>query len=205
MSTSTLPPERPVQRVRRVVTGHNAQGRSIFAEGGALPTVYTLPGVNVVFHELWSTQAMPVPVTLEHATDPTTGPVVLPPPAHGTRFRIIDIPPDKDTFRPGDEARMHEVFARIGDAAASTASASARHPAMHRTQSIDYAFVIDGEITLLLDEGEQVLTPGDVVIQRGTNHGWANRSDRPCRLLFVLIDGKFDEALAQALQADNGH
>lgn len=184
--------------VRRFVTGHDAHGRSVFVDTQPLPTVFTLPNVNVVFHELWSTDAMPVVVPLAKEKDPTAGPVVLPPPPRGTRFRIIDIPPDKDTFQPGDEAKMKSVFEAIGDAAASTASKSARHPAMHRTKSIDYAFVIDGEITLLLDEDEADLKAGDVVIQRGTNHGWANRSDRPCRMLFVLIDGEFDAALQQA-------
>ncbi|PZQ74850.1 MAG: cupin domain-containing protein [Variovorax paradoxus] len=188
----------PHSTVRRFVTGHNALGRSIIVES-AQPTVYTLPGVNVVFHELWSTDAMPISVPLHGHEDPAAGPVVLPPPANGTRFRIIDIPPDKDTFRPGDEVRMKEVFSKIGDADASTASASARHPAMHRTESVDYAFVIEGEITLLLDEGEAHLKSGDVVIQRGTNHAWSNRSDQKCRMLFVLMDGKFQPELRAAL------
>jgi uncharacterized cupin superfamily protein len=66
---------------------------------------------------------------------------------------------------------------------------------MHRTETIDYGIVVSGEMTLVLDKGETLLKEGDVVIQRGTNHAWANRSGRPCRMLFILVDGQFDPAL----------
>jgi uncharacterized cupin superfamily protein len=66
---------------------------------------------------------------------------------------------------------------------------------MHRTETVDYGIVLEGEIVLVMDEGETVVRAGDIVIQRGTNHGWANRSGRNCRIVFVLIDGMFDESL----------
>ena len=67
---------------------------------------------------------------------------------------------------------------------------------MHRTQSIDYGIVLEGEIWLVLDDGSQTrLGPGDVAIQRGTDHAWENRSDRPARIVFVLVDGAFSEEL----------
>jgi quercetin dioxygenase-like cupin family protein len=66
---------------------------------------------------------------------------------------------------------------------------------MHRTQSIDYGIVPDGEITLILDQGETTVRTGDIVIQRGTNHGWANRSGRNCRIAFIPIDGEFTDGL----------
>jgi oxalate decarboxylase/phosphoglucose isomerase-like protein (cupin superfamily) len=58
---------------------------------------------------------------------------------------------------------------------------------MHVTQTIDYAMVLDGQATMLLDDSEVVLEQGDVLVQRATNHGWTNRSDKPCRIAFVLI------------------
>jgi uncharacterized cupin superfamily protein len=67
---------------------------------------------------------------------------------------------------------------------------------MHRTETLDYAVVLEGEITMLLDDSEVHLKAGDVVIQRGTNHAWSNRSGKPVRMLYVLIDGTFDAALA---------
>ena len=78
----------------------------------------------------------------------------------------------------------------------SHTGAESRHAFMHRTETIDYGIVLEGELVLILDEGETIVRAGDIVIQRGTNHGWANRSDRNCRIAFILIDGKFDTDLA---------
>ena len=65
-----------------------------------------------------------------------------------------------------------------------------RHAHMHRTRSIDYAIVLSGEIWAVMDEGETKMVSGDMLIQRGTNHAWANRSNAPCVVAFVLIDAK---------------
>jgi len=91
------------------------------------------------------------------------------------------------------------AFAQIGERHASTVRCDSPHPLMHRTESVDYGIVIEGEMTLVLDEGEIILRPGSVVIQRGTNHAWANRSGRPCRMLFVLISGRYVPSIAAAL------
>ena len=64
-------------------------------------------------------------------------------------------------------------------------------PVMHKTETLDYVIVIDGEVDMLLDDGVEVcMKAGDIMIQRGTVHGWANRCDRPCRIAFVLLDAK---------------
>jgi uncharacterized cupin superfamily protein len=94
---------------------------------------------------------------------------------------------------------MKEAFTQAGDVKASTVKADSPHPLMHRTESIDYGVVIEGEMTLVLDDSEVLLKPGSVVVQRGTNHAWANRSGRPCRMLFVLIDGRYEPGIAAAL------
>ena len=70
---------------------------------------------------------------------------------------------------------------------------------MHRTETIDYAIVLEGEIYMVLDRGDVHLKAGDVVVQCGTNHAWSNRSDRQCKVAFVLIDGSFEPALATLL------
>jgi mannose-6-phosphate isomerase-like protein (cupin superfamily) len=177
--------------IRRIVTGHDPQGRATIASDGPLPTVVELAAIpGTVFHEVWSTQGTPAPVG--NGADPTRGALMLPPPRHGTRIRFVDIPPDTEEFLAHGAQRMHEAFSEIGDSAASTVTAESPHPLMHRTQSIDYGVVIEGEMTLVLDTTETRLRRGDVVIQRGTNHAWANRSGKPCRMLFVLVDGKFD-------------
>ena len=186
--------------VRRVVTGHDPDGAAIVASDGELPTAIELPLIpGTVFHEVWSTQGMPAGIG--NGADPTTGAPVLPPPGHGTRIRFVDIPPETPEMRAVDLRAVEAAFVQIGAAGASTAGEGAPHPLMHRTESIDYAIVMDGEITLVLDEAEVELEAGSVVIQRGTNHAWANRGDRPCRMLFVLIDGRYEEEIASALRS----
>lgn len=181
---NSLPP------IHRVVTGHDAAGNSIISANGALPTVLELSAIpGTVFHEVWNTTASPAQV--DNGPDPTLGPLVLPPPKHGTRLRFVDIPPDTDDYLANGAEQMHAAFSEIGDAAASTVKENSPHPLMHRTESIDYGVVIEGELTLVLDTAEVQLRPGSVVVQRGTNHAWANRSKQPCRMLFVLIDGEF--------------
>lgn len=184
--------------VRRIVTGHDAQGKAIIVEAGPLPTVVPIEKIpGTVFHEIWSTQGTPVPV--DNGPDPTLGPLMLPPPKAGTRIRIVDIPPDSDDFLAHGAERMKDAFTQIGDVAASTVKAGSPHPLMHRTESVDYGVVLDGEMTLVLDDSEVLLRQGDVVIQRGTNHAWANRSGRLCRMLFVLVDGAYERNIADKL------
>lgn len=186
--------------IQRIVTGHDADGRAVIVSQGPLPTVVEIAAIpGTVFHEVWSTSGNPVPI--DNGADPTVGSLMLPPPKQGTRFRFVDIPPDTSEFLARGATKMQEAFTQVGDAHASTVRADSPHPLMHRTESIDYGVVIDGEMTLVLDDSEVALAPGSVVIQRGTNHAWANRSKRPCRMLFVLIDGMYDPAIAEALQA----
>lgn len=181
--------------IRRVVTGHDAEGQAIIVTDGALPQVVELAHIpGTIFHEVWSTTGSPAPV--DNGPDPTLGAMSLPPPKNGTRIRFVDIPPDTDEFVLHGAARMTAAFAEIGDASASTVKPNSPHPLMHRTQSIDYGIVISGEMTLVLDRGEASLRQGDVVIQRGTNHAWANRSDQTCRMLFILVDGRYDPEIA---------
>lgn len=184
--------------IERIVTGHDAQGRAIVAERGPLPTVVEISAIpGTLFHEVWATEGSPALV--DNGPDPSLGPLSLPPPRQGTRIRFVDIPPDTPEFLAHGAARMHDAFSQIGDAAASTVQAQSPHPLMHRTESVDYGIVIEGELTLVLDEGEVPLKPGSVVVQRGTNHAWANRSGRPCRMLFVLVDGVYEPGIAAAL------
>lgn len=184
--------------ITRIVTGHTDDGRSILTEVGPLPSVVEITAIpGTIFHEVWSTTASPAPVG--NGADPTLGPLVLPPPPGGTRIRFVDIPPDTEEFLKTGAERMEEAFEQVGDKAASTVKENSPHPLMHRTESIDYGVVIEGEMTLVLDDGEVLLKPGSVVIQRGTNHAWANRSGRLCRMLFVLVAGTYDPQIEESL------
>ena len=184
--------------IHRVVTGHDDRGKAVLTSNGPLPNVteiHALPGT--IFHEVWCTTGAPAPV--DNGADPTIGPLMLGPPKHGTRIRFVDIPPDTEDYLAHGAARMKSAFEQIGDVAASTVRDDSPHPLMHRTESVDYGVVIEGEMTLILDDSEVLLKPGSVVVQRGTNHAWANRSGRLCRMLFVLVDGQFEPTIGQAL------
>ena len=186
--------------IHRVVTGHAADGKAIVSMNGPLPTVVELAAIpRTVFHEVWSTQSSPALV--DNGPDPTLGSLSLPPPALGTRIRFVDIPPDTDELLGRGAEHMKAAFGEIGDVEASTIQQGSPHPLMHRTQSVDYGIVIEGELTLVLDDSEVALRPGSVVVQRGTNHAWANRSGKPCRMLFILVDDHYQADIAQALAA----
>ena len=179
--------------VRRVVTGHDEEGRSIVQEDGAPPRSVTLGGEGgTTFHEIWTTPATPAPIDRASGEPPETG-IRLLPPVGGTRIRILDIPPDDGTIAALTPEAVRGLFEAIGAGHAVGHGAGAeRHPLMHRTETVDYGIMIEGEITLILDEGETVVRPGDVVVQRGTNHAWGNRSQANARIAFVLIDGRFE-------------
>jgi mannose-6-phosphate isomerase-like protein (cupin superfamily) len=185
--------------IRRVVTGHDKNGKAIVVSDGPCTSVKTHP--NREGHkstDIWKTTAMPVPVAATEA-DPTLGPRDFVP-VNGTKIRIAEIPPEPASFRTLTPEQAREVFKSGGNESAHTGG---RHPFMHRTESVDYAVVLEGEITMLLDEEDVVLKAGDIVIQRGTNHAWSNRSGKPVRMLYILIDGKFDPALARQLGVTN--
>lgn len=184
--------------IRRIVTGHDAEGKAVIVEAGPLHKVVPIEKIpGTIFHEIWSTEGAPAEVNND--PDPTLGPLLLPPPKAGSRIRVVDIPPDTEEYLAQGAARMKDAFTQIGDAGASTVKQSSPHPLMHRTESVDYGIVLEGEMTLVLDDSEVALEQGDVVIQRGTNHAWANRSGKMCRMLFILIDGQYDPAIREAL------
>ena len=182
--------------VRRVVTGHDGGRRAVITEDGPPPTAVALDAVpGTVFHEIWATSS--VPAAIDNGPDPTLGPLELAPPDGGTRVRIVDIPPDttQNAIGPADAAA---AFAAIGATHAHTSDGP--HALMHRTETVDYGIVLSGEVWLVVDDGETRLRPGDVVVQRGTNHAWSNRTEETARMAFVLVDGRF----SHDVQATNG-
>jgi hypothetical protein len=170
--------------IRRVVTGHDAAGHSVFVMDAAAPHVYRRSPGSAVVTELWETRS--APADNRGTAEVTDHPFRLAPPRNGTVFRIIAYPPDRERLAALAQERA------AGDDGSGHISAldrgSPRHPGFHKTSSTDYAIVLSGEIYALMDEGEVKLTAGDVLIQRGTNHAWSNRTDQPAYVAFVLID-----------------
>jgi mannose-6-phosphate isomerase-like protein (cupin superfamily) len=167
--------------VKRVVTGHDARGRSMFTILDEPQAMLLEKAGGLRLTELWATSE--TPAELSGALDKAKRPRRIEPDAMGSVFRVIEYPPDSERLKRIDP-EAH--FASMGAEAA--AQEKRRHPGMHRTQTIDYAIVLSGEIYAMLDEGEVLLKAGDVLIQRGTSHAWSNRTDKPARIAFVLID-----------------
>jgi mannose-6-phosphate isomerase-like protein (cupin superfamily) len=160
---------------RRIVTGHDAAGKSITLSDGLPPQTHPMhgPEVGADFIEIWSTPEAVPSLTSAPDGEPTARPFTIMP-ATGHLIRIIELyPPSQGGSRT----------------------------VMHRTKTLDYAIVIEGEVVLVLDDGETVLGPGAVVVQRGTDHAWENRSDAVTRMAFIHIAGEFsDELLAKLPQ-----
>ena len=170
--------------IRRVVTGHNAQGKSVIVSDGPSPHVLTTPGQPAFgLTNLWVTDRAPADNT--GTGDAAARPVVLEPPANGTIFRVVEFPPDH-TLAAFDRKA---AFESMGASHAMDQSA-ARYPGMHKTATVDYAIVLSGEIWALMDEGETLLRAGDVLVQRGTNHAWSNRGKVPCLVAFTLVSAR---------------
>ena len=184
--------------IRRIVTGHDPDGKAVVAMQGEPPHIISFPSVpGTYFFEIWKAGQVPAPV--DNGPDPTLGPRRLSPTAGGCAVRIVQIAPEKDVKLPSTVEEMEQHFRETGSPEIATSRLNAPHPLMHRTQTLDFGILIDGELTLILDDSEVRLTPGDIVVQRGTNHAWSNRGDKPCRIAFVLLDGKYSEEISQSL------
>lgn len=171
--------------IRRVITGDDAQGRSSIVDDGPSPAVRLVPerpGYRVT--NLWRTGAAPAPVA---APDDIADHKGVAPPPGGTVLRIIDFPPEPQDAQEL-QRQLHATFGSMFRDA-QHAPQPGEHPGMHRTATVDYALMLEGELVAIMDDGETVLRAGDVLVQRGTRHAWANRSGRPARIAFVLIDG----------------
>ncbi len=170
----------PGKNIRRFVTGHNANGKSTFLMDDDAPNVVVLEkmgGLKVT--ELWET--FDAPADNRGTQDNADRALHLEPAARGTIFRIVDFPPDA-AWKAG--ASGVAAFAELQ--AGHAVDTSSSDPGMHKTASVDYALVLEGEIWAVMDTAERLMKPGDVLIQRGTNHAWANRTDKSSRVMFVL-------------------
>ncbi len=152
---------------RRIVTGIK-DNKSVIIEDQIVTNVQE-HFKELFISDIWSTQQTPANLGDEVQIPNTIFPNT---PKNGTYFRYVSIPPDKDLG-------IEEVKGQP-------------HPLMHQTDTLDYIIILSGELVLIMDEGETILKPGDIVIQRGTNHAWSNRSNEPCIQLAILIDASVD-------------
>jgi hypothetical protein len=172
--------------IRRVVTGKDATGKAVVLFDGPAPSVHRRPEGGLAITNFWMTDS--TPAELSGGEDTSARIKGIPPPPNGTHFRVVEFAPDKEIAADYD-TRLKMIQA-IGLAPEGPSRDHPRDPAMHRTRTIDYAVVLTGEIDMLLDDSDVHLKAGDVVVQRGTNHAWVNRSDAPCQVAFILVDAK---------------
>jgi quercetin dioxygenase-like cupin family protein len=155
---------------RRIVTGHDSKGKSIVVSDGPVPNTQDVSGA-ASFHEIWVTAGAPAPIVAKEE-EPTTAGDSVPPPANGTRLRIVDFP-------PGGRSPMHRT----------------------ETVDYGIVLAGELQL-ILDDGSETTLHAGDIVIQRGTDHTWVNASDHVTRVAFFLVDGKFVDDLLATLPGD---
>ena len=171
--------------IRRVVTGHDSSGKAVDLIDGIGPNIKLRQGAGFVHSQLWVTDEMPADIS--GGADRAGREIGVAPPPMGSILRMVDFPP---VTREAENIDHQTLTRAMGASHEGDDRAPARHPYMHRTRSLDYAVVLEGEIDLLLDDTEVRLQAGDVVVQQGTNHAWVNRGNRTCRIAFVLIDAE---------------
>jgi quercetin dioxygenase-like cupin family protein len=166
-------------RVRRVITGHDSEGKAVIAADEELPGLGLAEDqgrTNATFFQLWATHEMPVDLSDEAMGDQREGSMTtILGTGSGSVLRI-------GVLEPGTRSPLH------------------------RTESLDYGICLEGECDMELDGGEVVtLRAGDVVVQRGTNHVWHNRSEAPCRFAWILLDAQPVEIGGRKLGASWHH
>ena len=159
--------EETYPNLRRIITGHDAQGRSV----AMIDELIHYQGAGTDgwrFQDVWSHTMLPAPIDPTEE-DPTKKPLDMRTIEHGLFCRISDVPPTP----PGAK------------------------PYMHRTNSVDYLHILEGEITMLLSEGVEpvILRKGDTILQRATDHAWVNHTDKHCRMFIVMLAGRATEKL----------
>jgi hypothetical protein len=173
---------------RRIVTGVDADGASIVVSDGPTPNMFGPAGSPYLIN-FWATRSTPADYT--DPQDPAAGPIPLHPAPGGVTFRFFRIPPESDFAHLTDEQRRAGAkiyHDRVG--APEAYIPDGRHPGFHKTESVDFIVLLEGEVTLLLDKADVPMKPFDVVVQRGASHSWVNYGDTPALLMAVLVDAK---------------
>lgn len=169
-------------QARRIVTGHNEQGESVILFDDHAQNVTHIPSWEGLYvTELWVTSESPIDNS--GVSDRSLRPMKHDPDANGTIFRLVEVPPESKT-----SFRAEGIFQELGSQNKPSEADRNRHPTMHKTNSVDYLVVLSGEMIMEMEQGSTLLKQGDCIVQRGTNHAWVNRSDKPCLLAAVLVD-----------------
>ena len=176
------------QSVRRVITGINDAGKSVFMADGESASTVTIEQIKLARTGIWPLDEPPTEVS--DGREPPGGSISMEPAPGGMTFMTVELPPDASVSRELDMAALgKEMASKVPGMMESLDPA--RGFGMHRTDTIDFVTVVSGEVFLKLDDGAEVhLSAGDLVVQRGTWHAWRNRSSEPCILSAVMVSAK---------------
>jgi mannose-6-phosphate isomerase-like protein (cupin superfamily) len=178
-----------MKQLRRIVVVDENQKSKAIADGPS-PDVRTDPArPGFISSRMWVTDRTPARV--KGIRETVRMPHTIEPPPNGSVCRVVVFPPDSSWKGNVGSEHVRRHFESMGSPHASTYSSAAPHPYMQKTRTLDFCFVIEGEITLVLDKEEVNLSAGDTVVQRGTNHAWSNRSERPCVVAFSSHDAVY--------------
>jgi mannose-6-phosphate isomerase-like protein (cupin superfamily) len=174
------------KKIRRVVTGHTPEGKSVLVSDGTPPRTVVIPGIkDSSITAVWATDygmsALP------GSDDPTPAMTTFVPNSGGTRFLVTVAPPAGQGLEPGTDlaAVAKEMLTKLPGLAQAM---EPDNPGMHTTDTVDYDIIISGDVSLELDDGQEVhLKAGDIVIQNGTRHRWRNTGKKPCVVYSVLV------------------
>jgi len=175
--------------VQRIVTGRTAAGKSVFVSDGRPPVssrFQHVPGMAVTL--AWETS--PDSQLPSAGNDPTPASSTRVPDPGGTTLLFVTFPPDSvRAAKEFDRAAAGAESMRLLPGLAEKFEPAA--PGMHTTDTVDYGILLEGELTLELDDGAtKDLRLHDVVVQNGTRHAWRNKSAAPATMMFVLIGAR---------------
>ena len=177
--------------IRRVVAGNDGKGKAVVLSDGPSSDVRTdpaRPGFSST--RIWVTDS--TPARTKGIRETLALPHTIEPPLNGSVCRMVTFPPDAWFIKDVKARDVRSYFESMGSPNACTYSKDAPHPYMQKTKTLDFCYILEGEITLILEAEEVHLKAGDTVIQRGTNHAWSNRSEKPCTVFFCQHDGRFE-------------
>lgn len=176
-----------VKPQRRIVTIDREAGKSSLVGDASSPDVRTDPArPGFAMQRMWVVDSAPAKIVYETLHLPH----VLVPPANGSVLNVFTFPPDAEWKGKVGSGEVAAYFRSMGAPGASTYSAQPPHPYMQKTRTLDFCIVLEGEIVLVLDTQEVPLKAGEIVVQRGTNHAWSNRSGKPAVVAIASHDAK---------------
>jgi mannose-6-phosphate isomerase-like protein (cupin superfamily) len=176
-----------MKAIRRIVAGEDENGKAVALSDGPSPDIREDPArPGYAATRIWVTEETPAKV--RGIKETLHLPHTIEPPKNGSVCRVVEFPPDRVWENSVNASDVSNFFNLMGSPGASTLSSNSAHPYMEKSESLDFCYIQEGKITLVLDKEEVELSEGDTVVLLGANHSWSNRSEKPCIIFFSKHD-----------------